>query len=288
MVPCTRVKIEMRHLLALLLLLLAGAPAETEERADAGPNRVRGEYVRPVDPAHQPLYERLRRQRVLERLSEFLAPFRLPRELLLKVEGCNGKANAYYEDAVVTVCYEYLDFINANLPEAETPAGLKPEDAALGPTFDVFLHEAGHAVFDLLRIPMMGREEDAADMFSAYVQLQLSKEEARTLILGIATLARKEAMADLRTPPRLKDFADEHGHAAQRYFNVVCMAYGRDPQLFADAIRLGELPSERASGCGIEYAQFEHAFQTLIMPHLDSELYNIVRARKWLRRDHEG
>jgi len=276
----------MRHLLTALMLLLPAAASAGN--AEGGPNRVRGEYVRPVDPAHQPVYETLRRQRVLERLSEFLAPFRLPRELVLKVEGCNGKANAYYEDAVVTVCYEYLDFINANLPETETPTGLKPEDAALGPTFDVVLHEAGHAVFDLLKIPMLGREEDAADLFSAYVLLQLSKEEARTLMLGIATLARKEAMNDMRTPPRLKDFADAHGHSAQRYFNVICMAYGRDPQLFADATHLGELPADRAATCGTEYAQFEHAFHSLILPHVDRELFNAVRSRKWLRPDGQG
>jgi hypothetical protein len=268
--------------------MFAGSPAVAGHEPDRRPNRVHGEYVRPANPAHQPVYENVKRQRVLERLGEFLAPFRLPRKLLLKIESCGGKVNAYYEDAVVTVCYEYLDFINANLPETETPAGLKPRDAALGPTFDVFLHEAGHAIFDLLRIPMMGREEDAADQFSAYVQLQLSKEEARTLILGIATLGRKEAVKEMATAPRLKDFAGEHGFAAQRYFNVICMAYGRDPQLFADAIQLGELPADRAATCGLEYAQFEHAFQTLILPHLDNELYSGVRRRKWLRPDDEG
>jgi len=275
-------------LTALIILLLAGGTAAVRAEPAAGPNRVRGEYVRPANPAHQPLYETLQRQRVLERLSEFLSPFRLPRELVLKVDGCDGRTNAYYEDAVVTVCYEYIEFINANLPATATPGGLKPEDAALGPTFDVFLHEAGHAVFDLLGIPLLGREEDAADQFSAYIQLQLSKEEARTLILGIAALAQKEAAEAIRKAPSFKDFADEHGHAAQRYFNVVCMAYGRDPDLFADAIKLGQLPPERAATCGTEYAQFEHAFQTLILPHLDRELYKTVRSRKWLRQERQS
>lgn len=277
-----------RRLTALILLLLAGFPAAAQTQPEAKPNRVRGEYVRPANPAHQPIYEALQRQRVLERLSEFLAPFRLPKDLLLKVEGCDGRTNAYYEDSVVTVCYEYLDFINANLPAEPTSAGLKPEDAALGPTFDVFLHEAGHAVFDILQIPMMGREEDAADLFSAYIQLQLSREEARILILGITALARKEATQAMITAVQFKDFADDHGHAAQRYFNIVCMAYGRDPVLFADAIDLGQLPAERASTCGTEYQQFEHAFRTLILPHVDRELFSMVRARKWLRPTHQG
>lgn len=278
-----------RHrLTALAILLLGMCPAVAQTQPDVRPNRVRGEYVRPANSAHQPIYEALQRQRVLEQLSKFLAPFRLPKDLLLKVEGCDGRVNAYYEDAVVTVCYEYLDFIDANLPAESTSAGLKPEDAALGPTFDVFLHEAAHAVFDLLQIPMMGREEDAADLFSAYIQLQLSSDEARTLILGITALAQKEATQAMTKAIQFKDFADDHGHAAQRYFNIVCMAYGRDPVLFADAVDLGQLPAERASTCGTEYKQFEHAFQTLIQPHVDRALFSMVRARKWLRPAHQG
>lgn len=272
-----------RTLIALGFLTISALPAAIPARADIAPNRVRTEYVAPANPAHQPIYEKLTQQRVLERLAEFLSPFRFPRDLLLKVEGCNGRVNAYYEDAVVTVCYEYLGFIQDNLPKAVTEAGLTPHDAALGPIFDVFLHEAGHAVFDMLRIPLVGREEDAADLFSAYILLQLSKEESRVLILGIASLARKEAETAMTTPAQLKDFADEHGHAGQRYFNVVCMAYGHDPELFADAVRLGQLPQERAAGCATEYAQFEYAYQTLILPHVDNDLFKIVRVRKWLR-----
>ncbi|MDT3686087.1 MAG: hypothetical protein RO009_13715 [Pseudorhodoplanes sp.] len=44
-------------------------------------------------------------------MSEFLAPFRLPKNLLLKVEDCDGSVNSYYEAAVVTV----------------TRAGLRPD-----------------------------------------------------------------------------------------------------------------------------------------------------------------
>ena len=50
----------------------------------------------------------------------------------------------------------------------------------------MFLHETGHAVFDILKVPVFGREEDAADLFSAYIMLQFGKEDAHRLILGSA------------------------------------------------------------------------------------------------------
>ena len=106
--------------------------------------------------------------------------------LLLKVEGCDGKSNAWYGDDAVTVCYEYIDDILRNAPKETTPAGVTRTDAIMGPTLEVFLHEVGHAVFDYLSVPILGREEDAADQFAAYVLLQFAKSDARRLIHGVA------------------------------------------------------------------------------------------------------
>jgi hypothetical protein len=39
-------------------------------------NQIRVEYVPPKNPAHQPIYERLKQVRALERLQTLLSPFR--------------------------------------------------------------------------------------------------------------------------------------------------------------------------------------------------------------------
>src|SRR5688572_32230290 len=49
--------------------------------------------------------------------------------------------------------------------------------------------------------------------------------------------------------------AGEHGTPAQRFYNLVCIAYGADAQLFADLVQKGYLPKERAEGCAEEYQQ---------------------------------
>ncbi|MBO0758436.1 MAG: hypothetical protein J2P54_21505, partial [Bradyrhizobiaceae bacterium] len=142
---------------------------------------------------------------------------------------------------------------------------------------DVFLHETGHAVFDMLEIPFLGREEDAADQFSAYILLQLAKDCARRLILGVAYLGSKQAQQEMEISSELSRFADVHELPAQRYFNVLCMAYGEDPKLFADAITDWHLPETRAKNCKYEYLRFQYAFRTLIQPYLDWELCEKVK-----------
>lgn len=69
------------------------------------------EYDDPTTTAQQRIRDRLKALHVLEKLSEFLSPLRLPHPLTLKVQSCNGRINAYYWDFQIMVCYEYFDFL---------------------------------------------------------------------------------------------------------------------------------------------------------------------------------
>jgi hypothetical protein len=274
-----------------LTLLLAGAVAaalcsesgsDSELQTGAKTHQVRYAYTEPTNPAHRGIYDRLRAMRVLERLSEYLSPLELPRPLTLKVQGCDGRMNAYYWDDVVMVCYEYFDFLLKVAPQMPTPEGLTRHQALAGMTADVFLHETGHAVFDMLGIPFLGREEDAADQFSALAILRMSMDDSRRLFLGVAYLGSKEAQQEMAKPFVQTDFADVHELPAQRYFNMLCMAYGADQNLFADAVTSWHLPEQRAKNCHYEYRRFEYAFHILIDPHIDQTLVKEVRAQKLL------
>jgi hypothetical protein len=244
--------------------------------------QVRYEYAEPAEAAQDDVHDRLRAMHILERLSEFLRPLRLPRPLTLKVQGCNGRINAYYWNDVVTVCYEYFNFLLKVAPKMPTPEGLTRREALAGMTADVFLHETGHAVFDMLEIPFLGREEDAADEFSAYMLLQLAKDSARHLILGVAYLGSTQAQDEMNAANQLSQFADVHELPAQRYFNVLCMAYGADPNLYGDAIQYWHLPETRARNCHYEYLRYRYAFNALISPYLDDALCDKMKEKAWL------
>jgi Putative metallopeptidase len=118
---------------ACALPLDAPSPAFSTVPTKKGePNSIDIAYVAPKDPKHQGLYDLLTSRRILEKLQAILAPFRLPARVLLKVEGCNGTANAYSGDGAVTVCYEYIDEIWSNVPSETTPEGVAPIDALAG------------------------------------------------------------------------------------------------------------------------------------------------------------
>ncbi len=239
-------------------------------------------YEEPKNPAHKPIYDALKEIQILEKLQEFLSPLRFPSKVTLKVRGCDGVINATFWDDAIQVCYEYFEYVLKQAPKSEK-MGLTRREALIGPTIDVFLHETGHAVLEVLEIPFFGREEDAADYFASYILLQFPKHDARRLILGASFLAGKEAAEEQGKAPELRLLADTHGLPAQRLYARLCMAYGFDPVLFADVVSLGYLPQNRAKNCRYEYQTNEHAFNSLVKPYIDQELVKEIRSKKWFQ-----
>jgi putative metallopeptidase DUF4344 len=259
--------------------LLAFGP--TLAAPQAAPQRIRTEYVQPENPAHQQLYEALQKRQVLEKLKEIFGPFRLPTDLTIKTMGCNGQSNAWYWNSVLTLCYEYLEELRQNVPKTPTDTGVSPEDAMVGQFLYVVAHEFGHAVFALLDVPTFGNAEDNADQFSAYMMLLLGKDEARRLIGG-AAYSYRSVMERPNVILPVKAFSDVHGLPAQRFYNLLCIAYGANPEMFKDIVDDKYLPKERAANCAREYYQVRFAFQKLIVPHVDKELANKALQMDWL------
>lgn len=263
--------------------VLAAAPASSGIAADDAPHarRISIEYVPPTNPAHAALYERLKQRRALEMLQEIFDPVKLPLDVSIKTQGCDGVSNAWYSRPQLTICYEYINDIRKTIPPETTPDGITPDDAMVAQFFYVTAHEMGHAVFDLLDVPIFGHTEDAADNFAAYMMLLLGKDKAWRLIGG-AAYTYKDYMEHKTITVPVTDFADIHGAPMQRFYNLLCLGYGAAPEQFARYVEKGYLPEHRAKSCRMAYGEINYAFKQLIVPHLDRALADAVMKEDWL------
>ena len=272
---------------ALILPNVPVARSQTVASQIDQPNRVLVTYVAPRSVDFQKLYDLLRDRRALEKIQEILSPFRLPEELTIKLTEC-GAVNAFYRressKPTVTICYELLKRISESLPKQTTAAGVSPADAEVGQFLWAVLHEVGHAIADIFDLPIFGHEEDAADNFATYIMLQFGKEPARRLIGG-AAWAWRAYLGDYKRNPvvqkRIAAFADEHGLPEERFYNLLCLAFGADPTYFTDLE--GYLPPTRSSSsCSREYKTLAHAFHKEISPHIDQEIARRVLDTNWI------
>jgi Putative metallopeptidase len=275
-------------------LLLPGARDQadgnvyaTATQADQ-PGRIEIQYDAPNNSDLQAVYKRLKDHQFLQRIQSILSPLRLPEELTIKTTEC-GVMNAWYrrEDSgpTVTLCYELLKTISQSMPKETTPDGISPMDAVTGQAVWLALHEVGHAVFDIYHVPIFGHSEDAADNFATYVMLHFGKQQAWRWING-AAWAWRGYVADYRTNPviqeQLAGFASNHGQPQERFYNLMCLAYGADPATFADLTKDGFLPPNRAPDCKYDYKTLVDAFDQEIEPHVDQEMKRQVMDMAWL------
>jgi hypothetical protein len=272
--------------IAAMLSNLVLAQSQTTVTQSDQPNRVSIAYGQPNNSAFQQLYDLLRERRALERIQEILSPLRAPEQLTIKTTEC-GAVNSYYKrenfKPTVTICYELLKNILDSLPNETTPAGVTPNDAAVGQFFFVTLHEVGHAAFDILGVPIFGHEEDTADNFATYIMLQFGRAQARRLIGG-AAWAWRAYLGDYRRNPvvqtRLAGFASDHGLPQERFYNLLCLAFGANKEEFADVESY--LPPTRSPKCSYEYQTLARAFHKEISPHIDQEMAKRALDTDWL------
>jgi len=252
-------------------------------------NRLRVEYVPPKNPEHAPVFELLKATHKLETTQRLFSPFRLTVDLTVRTLGCDGMVNAWYEREesrpTVNICYEYLHTILQYAPAETSAFGATRVDALLGQFLFLVAHEIGHALFDIFEIPVFGREEDAADQIAAYFLLQLGKERIHGLVAGAAH-AYTGYMKDFAQNPKvaipLQAFSSNHGSPEERFYNLLCMAYGAEPELFTDLVEKGYLPKTRAGSCRYEFRTLLQAVRREISPHVDHRMASEIWDSAWL------
>jgi hypothetical protein len=253
---------------AVLACAAFAAPAFAQTEVRARTDQVRVVFDEPAEAKHIAIRDAMQERGIADVLRAVLTPFRLPRELTIEIKSCEGRETAYYDNGVATFCYEYVELIERHSPKTATPWGVARSDAIVGAIVDTILHEAGHGIFDILEVPVFGREEDAADFFSVYLLLQFPVETAQRLLQGAAFVMGSEGRVELHQKPPLSDLAGAHAFNAQRHFNLLCLAYGADPALLGNAMPPG-MTQYRVENCADEFAMLKRAFTKLILPHVD-------------------
>lgn len=117
----------------------------------------------------------------------------------------------------------------------------------------IFYHELGHAMIDLMQLPVFGQEEDAADVASillidALFDAETALDLAYDASFGFAAEAiLRDAEAGVVA------WWDSHGPDEQRFYNTVCIFYGADPENREDFAYDMGLPEDRAEVCAEEF-----------------------------------
>jgi len=116
-------------------------------------------------------------------------------------------------------------------------------------------HELGHAIVHLMELPVLGREEDAADALATLLVHHLHSEDEAGAIIAYAALGFEYAMQ------QAEGFAPAywgaHSLDGQRQAMIICHFYAAAPETRMNlAVALG-MPPEMAETCAWEFYNVE-------------------------------
>ena len=131
----------------------------------------------------------------------------------------------------------------------------------------VLLHELAHTTIGELDLPVLGKEEDAADSFASLTLIHIKSQFSERVL---AEAAKGWFMADRRDSKEGEPvrYYDEHGLNQQRAFQIVCYMVGADPIRFKDLAGETKLPADRQQRCSEDYRKAAKSWGMVLQPHV--------------------
>jgi hypothetical protein len=230
-------------------------------------------YEEPLDSSHQVWYKTFKEEKFLEKMKGVLNDvFKINKPLKLSMREC-GQINAFYnpDDKELILCYEILEFLKKQYEDRY------PDPDSLGTkigqalTF-IYFHEVGHALIDLLDIPLTGKEEDAADYFAFYFLASNEVPEGVEATSEGANFFKDLSKArDSMNMEKIKKgetvdlpFWDEHSFEMQRFYTIFSLIYGSNPDKNEYLAENGFLGKRRRAIAISEYKKIKKGWDRVL------------------------
>jgi len=127
----------------------------------------------------------------------------------------------------------------------------------------VLYHEIGHALVHAYDLPILGKQEDAADALAMVISIALLEEPEIALaaaeVFELSVLANSQIGID--------NFWDSHSIDGKRMASLLCWVYGSDPERFASFIESGYMPADRAEYCKNDYQSKVRDWMDVLDPY---------------------
>jgi hypothetical protein len=222
-------------------------------------------YPGAKQPEHQAVEKILKELKPFEAMADsYNRKFFFPRDVFVVVAE-TGQVSCWYqpEKHRVYISYEFLDYLLKLFRSVEPEKQARGD--ALNTLFFVALHEMGHALIGELDIPTTGQEEDAVDDFACLTVHQVggsARDQAMAAARWFAIMSERNN-SDL-------PYWDEHSLDIQRFYGILGLMYGADPNRYMFAEKL--VPERTLQRYVSGYPKKLDSWERLLGPHFRKKL----------------
>ena len=185
--------------------------------------------------------------------------FDLPQTINIRF-GAGLDGPSYFQQNI-DMPYEFLLTVDHYLANAGySQSDEEQAEALLNITEFVLYHEVGHALIDVLDIPVLGKDEDAVDGFAAILATQWDLDEVALATADLHSIQAEQAGGDISD----EEFWDSHSLDEQRMFSILCMIYGSDSNEHASLLEEIGMPDEKGAECEYEYHRAKRNWERVL------------------------
>ena len=228
-------------------------------------NKVFVIYDKPINSLELKLEEEVRASGVIEDVAEFInEQIALPTPLYFTMGGAEGPL---YDSALnkVFMPYTFIQEVKDRFSDAKySETGVSVADATMDAVMHTLFHELAHALIFTYELPVLGKEEDAADSLASVLLIEYFDNGAE-IAISAADLFDLES-GDV-TEFEEGDFWDEHSLDAQRFYSTMCYVYGSDAQKYESLANEIGFSQDRLELCIEEYENIVRSWFTILKPY---------------------
>ncbi|WP_052731661.1 DUF4344 domain-containing metallopeptidase [Devosia geojensis] len=131
----------------------------------------------------------------------------------------------------------------------------------------VLYHEVGHLLIDQLKLPVLGREEDAADNMATWTLLNEDTPESHQALADAAYGWRLSGIAYGANLDD-SDYYAAHSLDRQRAFQIVCLMVGSDDRAFRSIATEYAIDRDRQDTCFWDYELVNRSMSSVLSTHV--------------------
>ena len=170
----------------------------------------------------------------------------------------------------ISIPYGFLIEVQERFKQARysSKAGITNKEASMDALMHTIFHELAHALIFQYELPVLGKEEDAADGLASVLLIEYL-EEGQEIVITAADLFDLESQ-DIKEY-KDEDYWGEHSLDIQRYYSSMCHVYGSAPIEYKQIKTNEDFSKEKAENCIDDYDNLVNSWLTLLDPFLNSK-----------------